>query len=203
MSNTPTILSSSEPQVPGLVIARAPRHQPPEHTGVPATTMDSGNILDFTQNVRKGIIDSLISKSFVPEDKADKTMLLAALKDMDGQEINKKRLIIEQQGADSSAELVAGVLKRIDARTAFRGTGGPGESVVDVSTKVLPDFIAAPEILPGEGDVLPVQMDYATFMTLQGRSPDAVGIKVDDQDAQRRANKNAETADDWEGINDY
>lgn len=201
MNTDITIISTSDPQAP----TAPPRstHTLPEHSGQPASAMEASNILDFTQNVRKGIIDSLISKCFVPEDKADKTMLLAALKDMDGQEISKKRLIIEQQGADSSAELVAGVLKRIDARTAFRGTGAPGEPVVDVGSRVLPDDIEAPTILPGEGDISPPQMDYNTFMTLQGRSPDSIGIKIDDEEADKIREQNAEAADDWEGIDNY
>lgn len=138
--------------------------------------MTDDEILNYTKGVRVSIVKDLTRTGTVPADNANKALLMTALKDLDQQAINKKRLVIEEKGADNSSLIVATLLRQVDKKSVFRQVPGEaGSKVIDVTAMVLPDDIETPKALPGEGDVNPPQMDYESFMKANGKDPAALG----------------------------
>ncbi len=167
-----------------------------------ASEMGPDEVMAYTQNVRKHVVEQIVGGGKFPTEAADKSLLLSALKDMDAQEINKKRLVIEQKGADNDAAFVAGVLRHIDPKTAFRAAQ-PGEGqIVDAASRVLPASVPDPVVLPGEGDVNPGQMDYQSFMISQGSDPAELG-KNDGGKPAASTNENGAEQDNWPGMEIY
>lgn len=157
--------------------------------------MTDDEILSYTRGVRVTVVKELTASGAVPSESADKALLMTALKDLDQQAINKKRLVIEEKGADNSSLIVAHLLKEVNRKTAFKQVPGSSESaVVDVAAKVLPDFIEAPKVLPGEGEVNPAQMDYESFMLANGVDPANLGAAA--------ANNPHPEADTGEDVDD-
>lgn len=140
-----------------------------------ASKMTDDEILNFTKGVRITAVKKLTENGFVPSENGDKAMLITMLKDLDSQAINKKRLVIEEKGADNSSLIVAALLRQVDKKTAFRHVEGSGSDVVDVTTRVLPDELPNPDVLPGEGEVNPPQLDYEGFMRANGVDPANLG----------------------------
>ena len=140
-----------------------------------AAKMTDDEILNFTKGVRITAVKKLTENGFVPSENGDKAMLMTILKDLDSQAINKKRLVIEEKGADNSSLIVAALLKQVDKKTAFRQLDDSNGQVVDVSSRVLPEDLPNPDVLPGEGEVNPPQLDYESFMAINGVDPANLG----------------------------
>lgn len=160
--------------------------------------MTDDEVLNYTRGVRVTVVKELTRNGAVPSENGDKSLLMTALKDLDAQAINKKRLVIEEKGADNSSLIVAHLLKEVNRKTAFKQVDGNGP-VIDVTTKVLPDHIEAPTILPGEGEVNPAQMDYESFMRANGVDPANLGAA-----AANNPHPEADTGNDVEddGLDD-
>lgn len=159
---------------------------------VQGAKMTDDEVLNYTRGVRVTVVKELTRNGAVPSENGDKSLLMTALKDLDAQAINKKRLVIEEKGADNTSLIVAQLLKEVNRKTAFRQVEGDGTSpVIDVSAKVLPDHIEAPTILPGEGEVNPAQMDYESFMVANGVDPANLGAA-----AANNPHPEADTGDD-------
>jgi hypothetical protein len=179
----------NEQEVQQVIVSQQAEHQ---QQIVQGGQMTDDEILSFTRGVRVAAVKELTRSGAVPAENGEKALLMTALKDLDSQAINKKRLVIEEKGADNSSLIVAHLLKEVNRKTAFKQVpGAPGGPVIDVAAKVLPDTIDGPVILPGEGEVNPAQMDYESFMVANGVDPANLGAA-----AANNPHPEADTGDD-------
>lgn len=99
----------------------------------------------------------------MPQDPKDRVVMLAALKDMDGSALARKRLAVESKSADAQAGTHALIAKLLTAMP-----NKMSRSDVEAAPREAPKLgaeFAAPEILEGETATTLPQQDYATFMS--------------------------------------
>ena len=121
--------------------------------------LDDDEILDYVHTKRTEIITSL-TKSGVPSDVDTLRVLITALKDMDSQAINKKRIRVEEKTSDlqaQSAALIARVLMSTDTKININNIHNVMPS--------LPKDIPAPMLVDGEIDIFPTEITYDTFIS--------------------------------------
>lgn len=63
--------------------------------------LSSENLLNYTQMVRKRLVNS-ITRRGMPEDKDERMQLLQALRDMDQTSVNRLRLDVDKQSAENN-----------------------------------------------------------------------------------------------------
>lgn len=127
-------------------------------TGIQPMAEDA--VLEYTQKVRQGIVSSLIQNGFVPGDNSDRNMLLSALDGLDRQALTNKRIKADQEnarGMNNAAGLVAQVLAAV-------GRSSREIVVVNRDAPVLGSEIPEPQLVPGELDQNPEQMNYESFI---------------------------------------
>lgn len=123
-------------------------------------------ILENSQQVRKKLVDSLIKGGEMPTDKDDKYILLGALKDMDKQVIDKKRVAIEDKAANTAsivAEAVSKIADMVDGDPFKRKNAGE-KPTTDRSR--IPEHIP----VPGETDVGITNETFDDFMSEHGKA---------------------------------
>lgn len=130
------------------------------------TVLTDDQILENSQIVRKKLVDSLIKDGQMPTDTDDKYVLLGALKDMDKQVIDKRRVAIEDKAANS-ASVVADAVSKIS--TLLDGDPfkrkGSGEAPVADDSKI-PDYTP----VPGETAIGITSETFDDFMGKHGKS---------------------------------
>lgn len=144
---------------------------------VPTTgaAMSDDQIVDFTQGVRKQLVDDMTERgTAMPKEKGDRIVLLAALADMDRTAVAKMKIgSKERQGAaDREAALIAARLhSQYGSKSPFAiQRSSDDEDVIDgeyaeirapeLDTTALP----ALEIKPGETDIGISTTNYEQFM---------------------------------------
>lgn len=115
----------------------------------------------FTQGIRMRVVKSLTAKSAVPDENANKMLLVSMLKDMDAQAASRVR-IKQDSGAAAGmagmAAMVTQILRQVDVRS-YRLP-----EAIDVEARTLPSSMTVPSIVPGEMDVNPAQGNIDDFM---------------------------------------
>lgn len=115
----------------------------------------------FTQDIRMRVVKSLTAKSAVPDENANKMLLVSMLKDMDAQASSRVR-IKQDSGAAAGmagmAAMVTQILRQVDVRQ-YRLP-----EAIDVEARTLPASMVTPSIVPGEMDVNPAQGNIDDFM---------------------------------------
>lgn len=114
--------------------------------------------LDFVRGVRKDVIAKLTSKG-IPEDNHQMAILQSYLNDMSRDAMGKKRLKVEKQIGDKTAEaqaLIASLLLNPDVKKIGRGAGG--------RIPELPHDLPHVEIVEGEFSEGGQGETYAQFM---------------------------------------
>lgn len=161
--------------------------------GVPAEAqtealppMNDDDVLAYTRGIRVKVIQKITTNTEthgMPVDNGQANLLTNMLNGLDSQAMGNKRLAQDQRNADNTAAVVAELLKTIDKNKAFQLQ--PGDpSVVDVEARVVPAHIGDVPGLPGEMDVSPPQLDYASFVKSQGRDIDTIGASVKHSEAE-------------------
>lgn len=122
----------------------------------------------FTQAKRREIVAGLMENGQLPKDQKDVALVLSTLKDMDSQAIGRKRIKVEEKNNDvqaGAAVLIAKVLSE---------THGMQMMPRNIIRESLPELPELPEIevVPGEMDQNPGQLDFDSFMKTMKRDVD-------------------------------
>jgi hypothetical protein len=136
--------------------------------------MNDDEVLKFTRGVRVRIIGQVMHDGKIGESNSDRILVTNMLKDLDDQALKKKKIASDERNADNTAVLVAEMLRTVNKSTAFTALGGKAITTIE-DAKVVPSSIPDMPALPGEMDVAPAQMDYATFLRNQGKDADQLG----------------------------
>lgn len=146
-------------------------------TGQPAP-MNDDDVLAYTRGIRVKIVQKIttnVESGGMPVDNGQANLLTNMLNGLDSQAMGNKRLAQEQRNNDNTAAVVAELLRSIDKNKAFQLTPDQDPNIVDVEAKVVPLDAMPVAALPGEMDVAPPQLDYASFVRGQGRDVDSIG----------------------------
>lgn len=140
---------------------------PGERSVVPIREMTEEETYLMTQSVRRAMVMHLTS-SGLPNDSESVSSLLGVLDSMDKQMINKRKMQLEEEVADSTIEakrMIAALLT--DAETPdLLATRNTRAEPVDVEFEIVtPEgFDTIVEAVPGQLEVNPDQLDYSTLM---------------------------------------
>ncbi len=139
----------------------------------PVANMSDDEVLQFTRGIRVKVVNQLMTNGAVSDENSDRILLTNMLSGLDSQAINSKRLAAEQKNNDNMAGVVAELLRGINRNAPFKLN--PNSNIVDVEARVVPNTIGDVPALPGEMDVAPPQLDYASFVRSQGKDVDQLG----------------------------
>jgi len=133
--------------------------------------MDDDQALNYTQGVRKKLIEATFVNNKIPDDKGHQIILLQALDGMDRAALGNKRIKTDAASNDVLAEsssLIAQMLNTIGSKLTKRDES----EIVDVDFKppVLGPSIPEPELVPGETEIGAKQLDYDSFMSNANRN---------------------------------
>lgn len=147
---------------------------------VPTTgSMSDDDTLAFARNLRVKIIGQLMPGAEVPGDNSDRIMLGQMLSGLESVAIGSKRIQADQKNADNTAAVVAELLRTMDKNSLFQTQPTDGSNrIIDVPMREVPSSITDIPALPGEMDVAPPQLDYASFVRSQGKDVDQIGKEV-------------------------
>lgn len=129
--------------------------------------MTEQEILDFTRNKRKDLVDFL-AKDGAPKSKEEQQILLAALDGLDRSALGQMKIKSEQELANlggSASALIASVLMKIGTNNPFHHARASIEFDASIEAPVLPDTIPPPEIIDGETHIGQVNLEYDQFIT--------------------------------------
>lgn len=149
--------------------------------------MSDDDLQQLTRSIRIGVITKITTNPAtqgMPQDKTEAALLSNMLNGLDAQVINNKRLAQEQRNNDNTAVIVAEMLRTVNKQTAFQVRADGTTDVVDVAAKVVPTDIGDVQAVPGEMDVAPPQLDYASFVRSQGKDVDEMGKDVKHAEAE-------------------
>jgi hypothetical protein len=148
--------------------------------------LSDDDVLAFTRGIRVQVVNSLMTGGAVSGENSDRILLTNMLSGLDSQALNSKKLLNDQKSADNAAVIVAELLRNIDKNRAFQiAPGGmPDGHIIDVEARVVPPTIPDMPAVPGEMDVNPGQLDYASFVRAQGKDVDQIGKNVKHQEAE-------------------
>jgi hypothetical protein len=161
--------------------------QTPAQNGseLPGANMTDDQVLAYTRGLRVKVINTLMPGDAVPGDNSDRIMLSQMISGLESQAISSKRIAADQKNSDNTAAVVAELLRGINRNSPFKLN--PNSNIVDVDARVVPNTVPDIPALPGEMDVAPPQLDYASFVRSQGKDVDQLGKDVrhaesDDED---------------------
>ena len=129
------------------------------------TGMTDDDILRYTQDKRKALVDTLVSDGKMPIDTESQNVLLSTLADMDRQAMGKKKIAASAVGSEVD-RLVATALVTLTRELKGRN---PYESLDGADDRPLPtldrSLLPATALAPGESDVGLVSEKYNDFVT--------------------------------------
>ena len=162
-------------------------HEPAQtavSTAAPLPQMSDDEVLAYTRGIRIKVVQEVMASGKAPSETGDRILLSDMLKGLESQALSSKKIESDNKRADNAAVVVAEILRSIDKNTAFTNlAGGHGGEIIDVAAQVVPMSIPDIPALPGEMDVAPPQMDYATFVRSQGKDVDQLGKDVKHQES--------------------
>jgi len=129
--------------------------------------MDEDQVLDYTQQQRRFVVDQLTGNGTkIPTDTKDVNLVLSALDGMDRNALGRKRIRVEEQANKNGSVmtgLVTEMLKRSkDVRFFQQGATTPG------ATRVAPELgsdVPEPVVVEGELSQSPLQMSFEAFQS--------------------------------------
>lgn len=129
--------------------------------------MDEDQVLDYTQQQRRFVIDKLTGNgAHLPDDTKDVNLILGALDGMDRNALGRKRIRVEEQANKTGSAmtgLVAEMLKR-SKDVAFFQQGATNPGVTRVAPELGSD-VPEPELVEGELSQSPLQMTFEAFQS--------------------------------------
>ena len=119
-------------------------------------------VMDWSQDKRRWIIDQMLKDGKLPEDPAEKKVILSALDGMDKAALGKKRLKIEEK-TNATQEQAAAIIAKI---LAGMSTNKPTtvQNTLPKAAPVLGPEIPNPVLVEGETSVDAVQQTYTSFL---------------------------------------
>lgn len=93
---------SETAQVPGVLETESQIQKPADPVVLDAVQSDEA-ILNYTQQIRMGIVSQLTARGSIPDDKADKTLLTQTLDGLDRQALGKMKLDVEKDVSNQLA----------------------------------------------------------------------------------------------------
>ncbi len=127
-------------------------------------TLTEDQVLAYTQNKRKTIVDVLMENNRIPADRGEMALLVQALDGLDRAALGSKRIKADEKASEvtaGSAAAIARLLTELGSRNKH--------SVDDITdavpreAPVLGNHIPDPVLVPGEIDVAGPQLDYESF----------------------------------------
>lgn len=124
--------------------------------------------LDYTQGLRKRLLNLVVKDlKTIPEDKADKSMIIQLLDGMDRQALSKLRIKSDEGSADKQSAAAATIAHLIATGSIINNRTDKGAGVIPQ----LDDLLPVPFIVEGELDT-PIgtnasnvsNLDYDSFM---------------------------------------
>lgn len=119
--------------------------------------------IEYVRIRRKQIIDKLTEKG-VPDDESAVALLLGALTDMDRTSLSRKKIKVESDAVANNkqaADLIASIFNQPNSKQLGMSANNGVAGVIPSVEGRLPHV----EMLPGEMDVNPMQLDYDAFMS--------------------------------------
>lgn len=133
-----------------------------------ATVMNDDEVLDFTQVHRRKLVEKLTETTPLPADPKEQATLLKALDGLDKAALGKKRIQVEEKGADAQAE-AAKIMAHVLSGTAFnRKSDTPNLSR---KAPVLGSDVPEPILIEGETSMTTMHADYNQFMGQADSAP--------------------------------
>lgn len=132
-------------------------------------SLSEDQVLAYTQTKRKAIVQELTKSGAVPEDNSSRNMLLQALDGMDRAALTSKRIKAEEKGNSAlagAAGIVAAMLNQVSGKRLVSM-----EDPVDVESRPAPALgmdVPPPQLVPGETEINPGQLDFDTFVASRG-----------------------------------
>jgi hypothetical protein len=123
--------------------------------------MSEDQVLAYTQGKRRVIIDKLTEAGKVPDEKTEVSLLVSALDGMDRAALTQKRIKADEksaQGMAGAANIIAKLLTQVNSKG--KNTDLENSSSAPLT---LGDEIPAPNLVPGETEITPGQMDFDSF----------------------------------------
>jgi len=132
-----------------------------EHLLEDNAVVTDDDTLQLTQRVRRKLLRQMVSEGKLPEEPKSQQVLLAALKDMDKQVVDKKRLTIESKNTDNAAQIARmaeAITDKLGGSDIFKraGTG----NVPSTQEALLPKY----EPVPGEMETNMSGENYNSFV---------------------------------------
>ena len=124
-------------------------------------------ILAFTHAKRMFIVEQMLASGKLPEDPAEKKVLLNALDGMDKAALGRKRIKVEEKTNTSMAQaaaLIAHVLNAPGVNQAYKAS-----APVQREAPTLPSDVPPPVLVEGETSVVQNSRNYETFMADMGK----------------------------------
>ncbi len=129
------------------------------------TAMTDDDILRYTQDKRKQLVDTLVADGKMPIDSESQNVLLSTLSDMDKQAMGKKKIAASAAGSEVD-RLVATALvtltKELKGRNPYEQLDGADQRPVPMVDRSL---LPPAELAPGESEVGIVNEKYNDFVT--------------------------------------
>jgi hypothetical protein len=136
--------------------------------------MNEDQVLAYTQSKRRKIVDKLTDAGKVPDDKTEVSLLISALDGMDRAALTQKRIKSDEktaQGVTGAAAVIAKLLMQVGSNS------NPNQISDNVAPPVIGKEVPDPELVPGEAELKPGQLDFDTFTaTYQNGSNPSSGL---------------------------
>jgi len=131
-------------------------------TQVPVDLTDDNSSVDYTQNVRKNVIDALTAQGTMPTDPETLKVILKAAADMSGAALTKLKIKSEEKIADKAADaraLIADMLRQKEVAIALLPLNAREGKAPELGNDLV-----RPPINPGELDISPPQENVTQFL---------------------------------------
>lgn len=132
------------------------------------------SLMDFTQRVRADMVTEM-TVGGLPTENKDRTTLLAALSDIDQQELNKAKIDAKSASTDTQRQAIE-IFQQILAGPASKGNPYAKPAIEGTATRVkpLPVLDGNIDLVPGETDVGLASLDLPTFAMRSGMRMDLI-----------------------------
>ena len=123
---------------------------------------DLNGVLQYTDDIRRGLINKMVAGGEYPIDPKSQKVLLTALSDMDKTALGRARLKQDDKNADKDRAIASALLSTVQSfgnANPFRADTARGENGINTEQLAIPKF----EPNPGETDVGIKDEDYQSF----------------------------------------
>lgn len=124
--------------------------------------MTEDQVLAYTQNKRIVIVDKLTENGKIPDDKIQASLLTSSLDGLDRSALTRKRISADEKSSQDTAGAAA-LIARLLMQQGSNRNNVNDSNIIDTVVPELGHEIPSPELVPGETDINPLQMNFETF----------------------------------------